>query len=749
MVLGTRRPLTRKVSNCKEESSCVVFNNICQRRSENCLKACQEGEGAQVTLVRWFCTVLLLVWAGLASAADASVGAYKLVSTRRLNDFESLYTYQASVTNLGGPLVSVSASARSVNLAITLTDGSLTFGDVAAGATVVSQDTFIIRKAPTQVFRPEDLVWTVTGTPGGSNWAGFTTRPATGAAPLDVRFTPVPLTDAAIVQYRWDLDGNGTTDFTDTIGREQSWRYTRPGTYLAALTILDSLGRTDKRIVNIVVNNASPVVTASASPTNGAAPLLVTLFASASDNEGVVKFEWDFEGDGTFDRVINGTSGNTSFTYTAPGNFSPRVRVTDALGVSTLYTDSGLAIRVGSVGSPRATLTLSPSGGAAPLAVRLTASVSDPQGKTVLQYEWDTNGDGTYDATTTTNVYDAIFSSAGTFYPRSRVTMIDGRVAVDTKTLKVSSSVGLRVGNDTVDIRAGQTTPVTTTLTAVTRVSLVVEPRGKAAIRTLLPPTVRNPGSYIDVWDGRNDAGQPVPEGVYNIVLLYEQDGKTVRYDPSLSTGGVEFVPTVSLIPTSFQPFNYNPLVIDLSLSRAAEVNAVMGDTAIDTRYVTFYARQPLGRGAHRIVWNGDSTNGQLISPSPGGQFVFGAFAYTLADNAVFVRNGVDISGLVSSPPIFDPTAVNSAGTRNPCTIQFDLNQGASVDLDVIDARTGVVVRKLRFASLPAGRNTVTWDGKASDGRYVAPGTYRLGASATQSTGYRSLMLYTLQRVNY
>ena len=45
--------------------------------------------------------------------------------------------------------------------------------------------------------------------------------------------------------------------------------------------------------------------------------------------------------------------------------------------------------------------------------------------------------------------------------------------------------------------------------------------------------------------------------------------------------------------------------------------------------------------------------------------------------------------------------------------------------------------------------NIIQWDGKTSDGRYAAPGTYRLGVTAIQANGFRSLSSYVLQRVYY
>jgi flagellar hook assembly protein FlgD len=92
---------------------------------------------------------------------------------------------------------------------------------------------------------------------------------------------------------------------------------------------------------------------------------------------------------------------------------------------------------------------------------------------------------------------------------------------------------------------------------------------------------------------------------------------------------------------------------------------------------------------------------------------------------------------------------LTEAGTPNLCTVQFSLSLPASVELAVQDAVTGIVVARVQYPNLSAGVNNVLWEGKASDGRYVAPGTYRLGVTAIQANGFRSLTGYRLQRVYY
>lgn len=701
--------------------------------------------------VRTLCLAwLLALLSGWSWAADLTVGGYTMVSSRRLSVTDFEYVYKAQVTNTGPALKNVVGTVTSTSAATTITEGTLSFGDVATGATVTSVDTFTFRHNRSQPFDVNKLVWAVSGTPAAAILSDFTFTPTSGNAPISIRFTPTPTTSAAIIRYEWDFDGNGTIDVNETVGRDQTRTYSTPGTYAVSLKITDSVGRTDTRIKNVVVGNAPPVVNVSATPTNGQVPLTVNFVASATDSDGIASFEWDFDGNGIYDRTITGTTvGSTTFAYATVGTFNPRLRVTDLRGATTIVSVPSMEVRAAPVGSPQATLSLSRTSGPAPLAVTLTASVSDPQGRAVQNYQWDVDGNGTFDATTTTGSFTANYTSAGTFYPRVRITMADGSSADDVKQVNVTSTVSLALSTDTLDAQLAQTVNINTTLSAATRVSIVVETRSGTPVRTVLPLSNRAAGTFSDPWDGKNDAGQFVAEGIYKAVLLYELDGVLQRLDASATTGGLQSNPPRTAIPSTFEPYNNRPLTIDFTLSRASEVTAFMGSFNVDTRYVTFYTRQPFGRGTYRISWNGENAEGQIIKPAVGDSFLFGIFAYTLPDNGIFVRNGVLLSAMSSTPPIFDPTGLTPAATPIRCAVQFTISLPATAELTVQDAITGAVVNRLQYPNLPAGTQSVLWDGKASDGRYVAPGTYRLGLTAIQANGFRSLSTYVLQRVYY
>lgn len=574
-----------------------------------------------------------------------------------------------------------------------------------------------------------------------------TASPTNGSAPLTVTFTPDANTDNAILTYEWDFEGDGTYDRSETVGRDQTFTFTTPGDYNATLRVTDNQGEQVTGTVAISVTNEPPVVSVALNPSNGQVPLSVNFSATASDSNGVAQFEWDYDGDGTFDETT--TSGTTANTYETQGSFQARLRVTDNLGAATTLTIPTLEVNALVAGSPSVTLSASSNQGNPPLTVTLSASANDPDGGTIDQYEWDVDGDGTYDQTTTTATLETSYNGIGTFYPRVRVTDSNSQQAEDVMKIFVEPELNLSVSIDTIDPANTETVTVNTVLDGDIDVSVVIEDPDGQLIRTLVPFATRVAGSYDDVWDGTNDSDEVVTEGGYRAILLYRIDGAVERLDLALTTGGVQSNPPRSRIPSTFSPLADDPLDITFTLSRASEVTAFMGLYNVNTRLVTFLQRQSLGRGEHVVTWNGENSDGQLIEAPGRDSFLFGIFAYTLPDNAIYVRSGVHVSTVSASPSIFQPTQQTPDASLSVSSIEVELSRAGDVKLFINDAESGATVAEFTYTGLNAGTNTITWDGRNNDGNHVAPGTYRLGVSGIDSTGYQSLTVYALQRVFY
>jgi len=578
--------------------------------------------------------------------------------------------------------------------------------------------------------------------------------PQSGQAPLDVTFSPDVITSNAIERYEWDFEGDGTFERSETVGRNQNFTYRNAGEYEATLRVTDNLGEQVTGSVTITVGNALPVITiAEASPSTGESPLVVNFTVAAMDSDGITTVELDSEGDGTFDhsQTVSGTSVNVDLqqAYEQPGTFNPVVRVVDSQGGATVATFPTLEVRALEEGSPSVDLSLSPVSGDVPLDVTLTASASDPDGLGMTQWDWDLDGDGQFDQQTTEPSIFHRYESPGTFYPRVRVTAEDGQSAEDVAKLVTQAELELDVSTDTMDTALGESATITTSLSGTTRVSLRIERPDGSSVVTLVPWAERQAGSYSDTWDGRDADGNIVQEGEYRAVLLYEIDSEIHRLDLATSTGGTQYNPSRSSIPSSFAPIAGEPLEITFTLNSASEVTSFMGLYRVNTRLVTFHQRVPLGRGTHRILWNGEDDNGKTIDLPSGESFLFGIWGWTLPDNAIYVRSGAHISGLTVTPRVLAPSSRPDEVSNKYSVATFDLSKAASVNLTVDNADTGVRVYEERVPDLQAGEQSVTWNGYNDDGVRVAPGIYRIGITPIDENDFRSTTRYSLQQVYY
>ena len=174
--------------------------------------------------------------------------------------------------------------------------------------------------------------------------------------------------------------------------------------------------------------NQSPIATASAAPTSGAAPLVVTFTGSGSDPDGTItQYSWAF-GDGGIIRDKIATH-----SYKNAGNYTAVLTVTDdkgAIGVAQVSVTVGVT---GGNQVPTATASASPTSGIVPLAVSFAGSGSDPDG-TITSYAW-TFGDG--GASSQQNPSHT-YPSAGSYV--ATLTVTDNQGATGTATVTVTAT---------------------------------------------------------------------------------------------------------------------------------------------------------------------------------------------------------------------------------------------------------------------------------------------------------------------
>jgi uncharacterized repeat protein (TIGR01451 family) len=191
-------------------------------------------------------------------------------------------------------------------------------------------------------------------------------------------------------------------------------------------------GAADSNIatVTITVNpgNDAPVAEAGG-PYTGNEGSAITFNASASrDVDGAITlYEWDWDYDGDYDEST--TSPTITHTWSDDYSSMVRLRVTDNGGATA--TDIA-AVTVNNV-APTAEAG-GPYSGREGLAITLSGSATDP-GTDALSYAWDLDNNGSYE--TLGQSVSNIWSQAGTYTVRLKVTDDDGGEGFDTATVNV------------------------------------------------------------------------------------------------------------------------------------------------------------------------------------------------------------------------------------------------------------------------------------------------------------------------
>jgi PKD repeat protein len=608
-----------------------------------------------------------------------------------------------------------------------------------------------------------------------------------GYAPMSVNFSPVMDSQNATNRHYWDFEGDGGAvdgglgfgdqgfdrvvslltgrlrDY-DVIGRDYSYTFSTPGIYTTRLRVWDANGLQKEANVVIDVSNRNPVVTTTADSDNGEVPLSVNFTASATDNEGVATFDWDYDGDGQYDESTSGTSSHGTyqatgqFTYANTGTYQARLRVTDTLGAETEISLPHINIRALPEGSATASISVSPNSGDAPLATVFSGVTSIPNGNPVTKWEWDFDGDGTIDTETSTGSVSHQFVSGGKYYPKLRVQTEDGQTAETVSEVVVNTIHQLSITENTIDPEAGASSTVMTTLGGDDPISIVVEDGTGNEVRSLVSWTDRVSGNYQDVWDGKDDQGGILPPGAYYAVLKYKVSGEDIVLDLRDTTGGDIFYPStwgcargispcgVLVVPrTPLAPFNGQPWVFKYDSPHIAEMTSYMTVYRSNQVVNLFFQRQPVGVGNHEVVWNGEGTDGRML-PTVSTRYLISLFGHTLADNTMYLDHGVRISNMSVSPSIIYPTSADNVTGQ----ITLDLSKNANLELSVIDVETGGEVLRRSLGQTTAGTAlNFSWTPQNNQGVSLAPGPYRVSIQATDQYGYTSPPIHAMQRIQY
>jgi len=137
--------------------------------------------------------------------------------------------------------------------------------------------------------------------------------------------------------------------------------------------------------------NTPPLCTLSAAPESGYAPLTVSFFMSASDEDSIVSWSLDVDDDGLAEYGGQGSPPAVRLhTYQHPGEYTARLTVTDT---QTAAEDITATVMVyADIRTPHCELSVAPESGYAPLTVSFFMSASDED--SIVSWSLDVDDDG-------------------------------------------------------------------------------------------------------------------------------------------------------------------------------------------------------------------------------------------------------------------------------------------------------------------------------------------------------------------
>lgn len=255
-------------------------------------------------------------------------------------------------------------------------------------------------------------------------------NPDVGTAPLTVTFFVVPSGGQEPYAYAWDFNGDNVTDSNSPNG---SFTYTQSA--IAKVTVTDNDGSVVTGSKTIIVTGTTPVtpgqgldVRFTALPAVGNVPFNCQFTAFVSGGKPPYTYQWDFEGDGTFDSFIRDPLWTFEKIGKAIGDqgnqylFFPVLRIVDGRGVigtnlddndNNSQPDFKLAINaLPPAGGLAVAISGNPLSGQAPLTVEFTGSVSG--GSDHYEFRWNF-GDGVTTAFDATSIATHTYVSPGTY----------------------------------------------------------------------------------------------------------------------------------------------------------------------------------------------------------------------------------------------------------------------------------------------------------------------------------------------
>ncbi len=266
--------------------------------------------------------------------------------------------------------------------------------------------------------------------------ANLTVSPSVAVVGQNVAFNAAASydIDGTIARYEWDLDNNGVYEVRSSTVKTAYRSFPTHGVRTVRLRVTDNRGATGTTTRTVTVHRP-PVALLTADRAVPNVDDVVGYRATGSydpDGDAITRYLWDLNGDGVFERSSASPYIQTSFP--TPGMHRLAVKVVDAR--NAVSAPRTLNVRVND--RPTAVVSATPNPAVMNQQVQLSGAAStDDRG--IVKYEWDLDGNGTYETDTGANPRTTtMFTALGQARIGLQVTDTDGAVDRSTATISVN-----------------------------------------------------------------------------------------------------------------------------------------------------------------------------------------------------------------------------------------------------------------------------------------------------------------------
>jgi len=247
--------------------------------------------------------------------------------------------------------------------------------------------------------------------------------------------------------------------------------------------------------------------------------------------------------------------------------------------------------------------------------------------------------------------------------------------------------------------------------------SFSMRPISKTLSATPVLSMPHAPETHIFTWDGRDDLGGILPDGVYTYTIEAENmEGRTGWFDPEY----VQDIVTIqnTSVSDSFNPFMNNYCEVTYDLVEPAWVNLSISRAGWIMRYLVNFNARPKYDNVE--LWDGRDSNGDIVA---GGSFAIRAFTQKLPENSVVIRKtDLEITSLKANAYLIRPMYSEVS------TISYSISKDSYVTIKIYDPNGNYFCTLQEDTELrPDGPYDIEWHGRNDNDDYVyMEGDYRV-----------------------